>query len=417
MSGDGLRRATAGRSLRLLNLPAMLRRLLLTVLALVAVIVVAAFAVVPGIVDRRMNRVVDAPQVVIGDSARALHATLQVADMHADELLWGRDLLARADHGHVDLPRMRDGNVALQVFSAVTKTPREMNYDRNTGQTDNILLLAIVQRWPVATWRSLRARAVFQATRLQDAVARSSGALMLITDQESFDAFVLRRQVKPDVHAALLAIEGLHALDGTLESVDTLFAHGYRMMGLAHFFDNEVAASAHGVSHGGLTPLGREVVARMESLGIIVDLAHVAPQAITEVLAMAKRPIVVSHTGVAATCPGPRNLTDDQLRAIAANGGVVGIGYWDAAVCTLGARSIAKAIAHAVRIAGIDHVGLGSDFDGATATPFATDRLAEITQALLDEKFTKAQVAQVMGANVLRVIRAGLPATAPVALH
>jgi hypothetical protein len=211
------------------------------------------------------------------------------------------------------------------------------------------------------------------------------------------------------VHAGLLAIEGLHALDGSLASVDTLFAHGFRMMGLTHFFDNEVAASAHGVTHAGLTPLGRQVIARMEALGIVVDLAHASPQTITEVLAMATRPVVVSHTGVAATCPGPRNLTDDQLRAISANGGVVGIGYWDAAVCTLGAVSIAKAIRHAVNVAGIDHVGLGSDFDGATATPFATDGLAEITQALLDQQFTPEEIGKVMGGNVMRLLRAGLP--------
>ena len=228
---------------------------------------------------------------------------------------------------------------------------------------------------------------------------------MLITDRASLDAFQLRRGVKADVHAALLAIEGLHALDGRLESVDTLFAHGYRMMGLTHFFDNEVAASAHGVSHAGLTPLGAQVIQRMESLGVLVDLAHASTQTISEALALATRPVVVSHTGVAGTCPGPRNLTDDQLRAIASNGGVVGIGYWDGAVCQLGARSTAHAIRHAVTVAGIDHVGLGSDFDGATSTPFATDRLAEMTQALMDQKFTSAEIAQIMGGNVLRVLR------------
>ena len=209
----------------------------------------------------------------------------------------------------------------------------------------------------------------------------------------------------------MLAIEGLHALDGKLESVDTLFAHGYRMMGLTHFFDNEVAASAHGVTHAGLTPLGRQVIQRMETLHILVDVAHASPQSVTEVLAMAKRPIVVSHTGVAATCPGPRNLTDAQLKAISANGGVVGIGYWDAAVCTLGAASIAKAIRHAVDVAGIEHVGLGSDFDGATSTPFATDGLAEITQALLNLNFTPDEIEKVMGGNVLRILRDGVPQT------
>ena len=387
----------------------MWRRVLAGLAILVVVVIGVAFAVVPGMVDRRMNKVVPAVHVTVSDSARALHRTLLVADMHADELLWGRDPLARADHGHVDVPRLTDGNVALQVFSVVTKTPKNQNYDHNTGETDNITLLAIAQRWPISTWTSLRARAVYQASRLTDAVARSNGALVLITDQASLRAFLASRDAKPDKHAALLAIEGLHALDGKLESVDTLYAHGFRMLGLTHFFDNEVAASAHGVTHAGLTPLGRQVVERMEALHILVDLAHASPQTVSEVLAMAKRPVVVSHTGVAATCPGPRNLTDDQLKAIRANGGVIGIGYWDAAVCTLGAVSIAKAIRHAVDVAGIEHVALGSDFDGATSTPFATDGLAEITQALLDQHFSHDDIAKIMGGNVFRLFGEALP--------
>ncbi len=387
----------------------MLRRLVKGTLVLLVVAVFAAFTLLPGIVDKRMNKVVPAAHVTVSDSARALHASLVVADMHADELLWGRDVLVRADHGHVDVPRMTDGNVALQVFSVVTKTPKDMNYDHNTGETDNIALLALVQRWPLATRTSLRARAIHQASRLQDAVARSNGALMLVTDKASMDAFLAKRATSPGTHGALLAIEGLHALDGKLESVDTLYAHGFRMMGLTHFFDNEVAASAHGVTHAGLTALGRQVIPRMEALHILVDVAHASPQTVTEVLAMATRPIVVSHTGVAATCPGPRNLTDDQLKAISVNGGVVGIGYWDAAVCTLGAASIAKAIRHAVDVAGVDHVGLGSDFDGATSTPFATDGLAEITQALLDQKFSAEEIGKIMGGNVVRLLAASLP--------
>ncbi len=387
----------------------MLRKIVIGGIALLVASVAAAFAVLPGIVDKRMNKVVDAPHVRVSDAARQLHAQLTIADLHADQLLWSRDPLARADHGHVDVPRMTDGNVALQIFSVVTKTPKNQNYDNNTGDTDNITLLAIVQRWPVAAWTSLRARAIHQAARLQDAVQRSNGSLVLVTDSTSLQAFLAKRSSTPNTHAALLAIEGLHALDGQLASVDTLFAHGFRMMGLTHFFDNEVAASAHGVTHGGLTPLGRQVVQRMESLGILVDLAHASPQTVSEVLAMATRPVVVSHTGVAATCPGPRNLTDGQLQAIAANGGVIGIGYWDAAVCTLGAQSIAKAIRHAVNVAGIDHVGLGSDFDGATSTPFATDGLAEITQALIDQQFTPEEIGKIMGGNVLRLLMQGLP--------
>jgi membrane dipeptidase len=119
-----------------------------------------------------------------------LHAQLFVADLHADQLLWDRDPLARSTRGHVDVPRLRDGNVALQVFSVVTKTPRGMNYDHNTGETDNITLLALVQRWPFSTWRSLRARALHQATRLHDAARRSDGALSIVTTREDLDAFV-----------------------------------------------------------------------------------------------------------------------------------------------------------------------------------------------------------------------------------
>lgn len=379
--------------------------------ALVALVIVVAiaFAVLPGIVDRRMNTVVPTTMPVVSEAAIKLHKSIFVADMHADELLWGRDPLVRVDHGHVDVPRLVEGNVALQIFSAVTKTPRDMNYDHNTDKTDNILLLAIVQRWPVATWQSLRARAMYQAERLHEAAARSNGALTIVTTREQLEAFNVKRASNPSLVAGLLAIEGLHALDGKLESVDTLFAAGYRMMGLTHFFDNAVAASAHGVSHAGLTTFGRTVIARMDSLGIIVDLAHSSPQTIDDVLAIATRPMVVSHTGVAATCPGPRNLTDDQLRRIAAKDGLIGIGYWDAAVCTLGVESIVNAIMHAVQIMGAEHVALGSDFDGATHTPFDTRELSRITDGLMRAGLPTDDIRRVMGANVLDFLKKMLP--------
>jgi microsomal dipeptidase-like Zn-dependent dipeptidase len=259
----------------------------------------------------------------------------------------------------------------------------------------------------------LRARAVHQADQLQDAVLRSANTLTLITTREEMAAFVERRAGDPAQVSALLAIEGLHALDGTVESVDTLYAAGFRMMGLTHFFDNEVAASAHGVTHAGLTPLGRQVVARMESLGIIVDLAHASAQTVQEVLAMATRPVVVSHTGVAATCPGPRNLTDDQLRAIAVNGGLVGIGYWNGAVCEPTVANIVKAIQHAVQVAGAAHVALGSDFDGATRTPFDTRGMAAITDGLLKAGLNQETVARVMGGNTRDFLLLQLPSASP----
>ncbi|MBL0170804.1 MAG: dipeptidase [Gemmatimonadaceae bacterium] len=379
------------------------------VLVLVVVLVVAAFAVVPGKVDGDMNRVLTTTPPAPSAAGLALHRTLFVADLHADQLLWARDPLARATRGHVDVPRLQDGNVALQVFSVVTKTPRGINYDHNTDETDNILLLAIAQRWPIATWRSLRARALHQADRLHDAARRSKGMLTVIETQADLAAFTRRRATAPTLVGGLLAIEGLHALDGNLANVDTLFEAGFRMMGLTHFFDNELGGSAHGVSHAGLTPFGREVVRRMEHRGIIVDLAHTSPQMKLDVLAMATRPVVVSHGGVAATCPGPRNLTDDQLRAIAANGGLVGIGYWDGAVCEMTVPSIVRAIRHAVTVMGVQHVSLGSDFDGATTEPWDTRALGLVTDGLLQDGFSSDDVRRIMGGNVLAFLARQLP--------
>jgi microsomal dipeptidase-like Zn-dependent dipeptidase len=207
----------------------------------------------------------------------------------------------------------------------------------------------------------------------------------------------------------VLSLEGLQVLEGSLENVDRLYALGFRMAGLTHFFDNEVGGSAHGVARGGLTPLGHRVIERMESLGMLVDVAHASPQLIDDVLARATRPVVVSHTGVAATCPGPRNLTDDQLRRIAATGGVVGIGYWDGAVCEISPASIARAIVHAVNVAGADHVALGSDWDGAVTTGFDAADLALVTAALLEAGLTEDVIAKVMGENVLALLARTLP--------
>ena len=385
------------------------RRPLLAFGIVVLLAIMIAFMIVPSMVDSTMNNVLTTTPPAPSAAALALHRTLFVADLHADQLLWARDPLTRSARGHVDVPRLQEGNVGLQLFSVVTKTPRGMNYDHNTGEIDNILLLAIAQRGPIATWSSLRARALHQADRLHQAAARSDGRLTVVTSRDELTAFMTRRAQQPTLVAGLLAIEGLHALDGNLANVDTLYDAGFRMMGLTHFFDNELGGSAHGVTHAGLTLFGRDVVTRMEQRGIIVDLAHTSPQMKRDVLAIAKRPVVVSHGGVAATCPGPRNLTDNELRAISANGGLVGIGYWDAAVCQLTVDAIVKAMKHAADIMGVQHVALGSDFDGATTEPWDTRALGLITEGLLKAGFSVDDVRRIMGGNVLAFLEQQLP--------
>ncbi len=142
---------------------------------------------------------------------------------------------------------------------------------------------------------------------------------------------------------------------------------------------------------------------------MVVDIAHCSHRCVAEVLAMATRPVVSSHGGVQATCKVNRNLTDDEIRGVARTGGVVGIGYWDGAVCDISPASIARAIRHVRDLVGIDHVGLGSDYDGSTTVAFDTADLALVTQALLDAGFTDGEIAKVMGGNVLRVLAQTLP--------
>jgi microsomal dipeptidase-like Zn-dependent dipeptidase len=147
----------------------------------------------------------------------------------------------------------------------------------------------------------------------------------------------------------------------------------------------------------------------MEKKGVIVDLAHASPQLVEDVLRIAKRPVIVSHTGVQGNCAGERNLSDAQLKRIAQNGGLVAIGYWDEAICGKDVDAIVKAIRYAVTIAGVDHVCLGSDFDGAITAPFDTSGLVLLTEALLRNGFTEPEVRKIMGENAIRLLETELP--------
>jgi microsomal dipeptidase-like Zn-dependent dipeptidase len=129
---------------------------------------------------------------------------------------------------------------------------------------------------------------------------------------------------------------------------------------------------------------------------------------VAELLPKVRRPVVSSHGGVQATCKTNRNLSDDEIRAVARTGGIVGIGYWDGAICDTSPRAAAQAMKHVRDLVGISHVALGSDYDGATTVRFDTSGLVQVTQALLDEGFTPDEIRAVMGGNALRVIRAGI---------
>jgi microsomal dipeptidase-like Zn-dependent dipeptidase len=384
-------------------------------LTLIGAAAIGFFGFLPGYVEDSMNAVDGQPLIKVSDEAKALHKTLNIVDLHSDTLMWNRDLGDRADRGHMDLPRLQEGNVALQLFSSVTKTPKGQNYDGNGADTDNITLLTFAQLQPVKTWRSLVERSLYHASKRDSAVSGSDGKLQAVDKAQQLDALLAARQKDRSTVGAMLTIEGLHNLEGKIENLDRLYDAGFRMAGFTHFFDNELGGSMHGLKKGGLTPFGRDILRRMEAKGMIVDIAHLSHAGVAEVLAMAKRPVVSSHGGVQATCKVNRNLTDDEVRGVAKTGGIIGIGYWEGAICSTDPRAAAKAMKHVRDLVGIQHVALGSDYDGATTVRFDTSQLAQVTQALMDEGFTPDEIRAVMGENALRVIRAGLVPMANVA--
>lgn len=388
------------------------RKLFFVVFALSILGCIFVFVAIPRIVDSQFNRITPIGIKPTTDVDRALHAELFVADMHADSTLWSRSLLASHGRGHIDLERLRRGNVGLQIFTTVTKSPRNLNIERNDASSDDITLLAFAQRWPVKAWGSLFARANYQAQRLDRWIDASEGALVAIQTREDIERLLQERSTGKTATGVVLGMEGVHPIEGELEALDDLFAVGFRVVGLTHFFDNEVAGSRHGISGAGLSSLGRRVVARAQELGMVVDLAHASEAALRETIAMARAPVIVSHGGVKGTCDNNRNLSDAELRLVADTGGVIGIGFWPEAVCDISPDGIARAIRHAVNVAGIDHVGLGSDFDGAVTTAFGIDELIQITSALRRAGFSDEEVAKVMGGNVARLLLAVLPRNA-----
>lgn len=385
-----------------------MRKILIALLIILLIAAGSVFAL-PALLDRKMNSVESPAPYPASEPAKQLHQQLFIADLHDDVLLWERDLLGRYDFGHSDLPRMLEGRIGLQVFSTVTKTPRGINYESNSGESDNITLLAMAQRWPRETWGSLLQRALYQAHKLSEASANSDGRLVLIKTRNDLASFVGAWQKDPQRVAAILATEGLQPIEGKLENVDALYDAGFRITGLTHFFDNEIGGSAHGLDKGGLTPLGRQVIKRLEEKAMLIDLAHASRPLINDVLAISTRPVLVSHTGVEGTCKGTRNLSDQHLKAIAATGGVIGIGYWDAAVCATSVEAIVKAISYTAGLIGVQHVALGSDFNGTIHAPFDVTGLPQLTEGLLKAGFSHDEIAAIMGGNVQRLLLASLP--------
>jgi len=263
--------------------------------------------------------------------------------------------------------------------------------------------------WPIAAWQSIYARASYQLDKLYRIAADSDGQLLVIRSRQDLENLIAERAAGQHVVGGIYLIEGAHPLEGNVENLNKLYAKGLRISGLTHFFDNAVGGSLHGVSKQGLTPFGRSVIERANQLGVIIDVAHASPAMVEEVLALSSRPVILSHGGMKGVCDSPRNLDDELMRKIATRGGLVGIGYWDGAVCDVTPNGVVKTIRYAIDQLGVEHVALGSDYDGTTAVMFDTSELAILTQTMLDHGFSDQEIRQVMGENAKRFLLENLP--------
>lgn len=356
-------------------------------------------------IDKKMNAISNG-EIRITDRARKLHEKLLIIDLHCDSLLWDRNLLDRNSRGHVDVPRLKDGNVALQAFTIVSSVPKRSG---SLKGMDQITLLTLVERWTPEAWFSLKERVLYQAKKLNEVASNSGGEFVIVKNAEELNEYLQRRIKNRTLTAGFLGVEGAHALEGDINNIDVFFDHGIRMMSPSHFFDNDIGGSSHGEKRGGLSDLGKEMIQRMQAKSMIVDLAHASSATINDALKISTKPVVVSHTGVKGTHKSDRNLSDAEIIAIAKTGGVIGIGYWQEAIGGNNPAEIARAIRYTSNLVGVEHVALGSDFDGACAAPFDVAHLVSVTQALINQGFSDQEIRLIMGENTLRVLRSCLP--------
>lgn len=325
--------------------------------------------------------------------ARALHEEVCVLDLHADTAKLmdrlGYDLAERHDRplprganlvGHVDLPRLREGGVAGQFFSFWTVPYPE---------------------------RGCAASVVRQLDALDAAMAAHPAAIGWARTGAEVRAARARGQL-----AALGGIEGGQALEGDLETIEAFARRGVRYLGLLHFSANAIGAPAKGRgadADRGLSGFGREVVREAERCGVIVDLAHINRRGFFEALEAARAPVMVSHTGVLGVHAHWRNIDDAQLRAVADNGGCVGIIFARRYLGGASIDAVVDHLLHVVDVAGEDVAALGSDFDGFVVPPVGLEDVAgmpNLTVALARRGVPPRVLEKILGGNVLRVLDA-----------
>jgi len=385
----------------------MIKKIFIAFAFVMAIGALIFFTWVPQYFDKEANVVTT--KIKAGDRGAWYDSIPFIADLHCDMLLWNRDFFKEHDYGHVDLPRMQQANMAMQIFSIVSKVPRGINIEHNDDKTDQIALLSFGQLLPPKTWFSMKERALHQINQLHEFAKKSSKQFRVVTNKRELQNFIEDRRANTTLTSGMLGLEGAHCLENDLANLNVFYDVGVRYIGITHFFDNEWGGSAHGVERNGLTSQGRELVRKMNDLNITIDLAHAAPELIDDVLALTLRPVLVSHTGVKGVCDNQRNLSDEHLIAIGRQNGLIGIGLWETSVCGTDANATAKSIRYVADKIGVDKVALGSDFDGAIGTHFDVTGLPLMVTALEQEGFSRHEIEMIMGGNIREFFFKQLP--------
>jgi membrane dipeptidase len=346
--------------------------------------------------------------VTLTPRGNALHQQLRVADLHCDALVWNRDLTRRSRWGDLDFQRMIEGNCAVELFLAVTELPRQTVGDNLNDKSDRLTLLGVLEQWPLTAILDQTERALYLARKLKRYCARTGGDVRFVETASQLNRALGDRTVDRKIRAVVLGLESSDGTKYSLKNVERLFAAGFRTSELCHFTDTPFAAAASGVSKGGLTSLGREAVALMNELGMIVDLAHAAPRVIEEVLVCSKRPPFISHTGARSMHDDPKCQSDELLRAIVDKGGVVGLCFVEDYIGGTRLDDIRRCLEHLLSTVGQDGIVLGSGFD-SLPVPIAVDQLPYLTQALLSAGLDAAGIKAVMGENAIRFLLRELP--------
>ena len=309
-----------------------------------------------------------------------LHSRILTLDTHCDTPMWfNQDI--HFDHRDpkilVDLHKMTEGHQDATIMVAYLPQPT----DHPKAYADGIF------------------------DRIEDIVAQNSQHVALARTPN--DLWMNKHLGKKSI---MLGIENGHALDGKIENLKHFARRGIVYMTLCHNGDNDICDSARGCqTWGGVSPFGRQVISEMNRLGIMVDLSHAAEKSFYDALELSRTPIVCSHSSCRALCDHPRNLTDDQMRALAQKGGVMQVTLYNGFLVKDGQATILDAmrhLEHAIDVMGIDHVGLGTDFDGDGGICGLANsaELTLFTRQLLARHYSQEDIQKIWGGNFLRVM-------------